>query len=211
MVNEPPTIHPYMRASGAQFDSLLQKPTRNPAINGTSLAKKQFSFRIKKREIGIKKAMNYPYLMPNKKNPNEEDDTSDEIQVYGGKVILPALDLADMKLATSADAERFVRRGMHDDEKMFGWPNANDFDKTGFIIQVLDGTTARVVLVMDHPEALHLVSMYAATYQHIGFELIIDSATYVAKRNKSEEDEREEEKAEDKPTVSLDSFGMEVA
>ena len=131
--------------------------------------------------------------------------------MYGGKVILPALDLADMKLATSADAERFVRRGMHDDEKMFGWPNANDFDKTGFIIQVLDGTTARVVLVMDHPEALHLVSMYAATYQHIGFELIIDSATYVAKRNKSEEDEREEEKAEDKPTVSLDSFGMEVA
>jgi|GEM_PF-2830836 len=207
MVNEPPTILPYMRASGDITRFHIANTNYKTTKYCTFQIKNENSFRIHKKQIGIKKAMNYPYLMPTKKEPKKEDDTSDEIQVYGRKVILPPLDLADMKIATSADAEKFVRKGIHDNESMFGWPNANDFDKTGFIMQVLDNTTARVVLVVDHPDALYLVSMYAATYQHIGFELIIDSATYISKRNKSEEKEREKKE----PTVSLDTFGMEVA
>ena len=169
--------------------------------------------------IQIKVQSSSPLVMSgsNKANKNQEEKEEKENQflVSGSQVVeLPRLNMGQLELATSDDAERFVRHVIHD-EKMMGWPSTGDFKNEGFVIQPTSTTRARVILLIDHPDALTLLAMYSKTYEHIGYKLVIDEGTYFRSgfilSGKDSKKHDETNKASDEATHTLNSYGMEVA
>ena len=169
--------------------------------------------------IQIKILRTSPLVMSgnNKTNRNQTEEEGNENQfvVSGSQVVeLPRLNIGQLELAMSDDAERFVRHVIHA-EKMMGWPSTGDFKNEGFVIQPTSPTRARVILLIDHPDALALLAMYSKTYEHIGYKLVIDEGTYfrsgfILGGNDSEKND-EKNKATEEATHTLNSYGMEVA
>ena len=61
-----------------------------------------------------------------------------------------------------------------------GYPDpTNAFSDLGFSIQAIGHTTARVLLVINHPPALELLSKFIWIYEQIGYNLIVDENTIV--------------------------------
>jgi hypothetical protein len=149
------------------------------------------------------------------KGEAEKEEKQNHFVVSGNQVLeLPRLNMGQLGLAMSDDAERFVRETIHN-EKMMGWPDTSDFKSEGFVIQPTSSNRARVILLIDHPNALTLLAMYVKTYDHIGYELVIDKDTYfrpgfILGEKKSQKKE-ENDKASDKAIQTLGSYGMEVA
>jgi hypothetical protein len=149
------------------------------------------------------------------KNEAEKEEKQNHFLVSGNQVLeLPRLSMGQLDLAMSDDAERFVRHTIHN-EKMMGWPDTSDFKSEGFVIQPTSTNRARVILLIDHPSALTLLAMYVKTYEHIGYELVIDKDTYFRSGfilgEKDSNKKEEISKASDEAVQTLDSYGMEVA
>ena len=84
----------------------------------------------------------------------------------------------------------------------------------------LDALTAKVLLVIDHPNALFLLAMYNRTYSHFGLRLIIDETTVFRSPfidsdssggSGTTEGSGNQSKSDVEKFDTLDTFGMEVA
>ena len=92
---------------------------------------------------------------------------------------LPRLSEAQMAIAMKEEWIGFIRHTLHNPQRM-GWPDAaEEYPQMGLMLQALSERTARVILVVDDDFALGNLAVYVAAYAHWGFELIIDTATFL--------------------------------
>ena len=92
---------------------------------------------------------------------------------------LPALSEGQMTIALKEEWVGFIRHTIHNPNRM-GWPDAaEEYSQMGLMLQALSERTARVVLVVDDEFALGNLAVYVAAYAHWGFELLIDTATFL--------------------------------
>jgi hypothetical protein len=92
---------------------------------------------------------------------------------------LPALSEGQLTIVMKEEWFGFIRHTIHNPNRM-GWPDAADeYPQMGLMLQALSGRTARVVLVVDDEYAIGNLAVYAAAYAHWGFELLIDTATFL--------------------------------
>ena len=92
---------------------------------------------------------------------------------------LPALSEGQMTIALKEEWIGFIR---HTDPQ----PQPHGLARCrrrvlpmGLMLQALSERTARVVLVVDDEFALGNLAVYVAAYAHWGFELLIDTATFL--------------------------------
>jgi len=92
---------------------------------------------------------------------------------------LPALSERQLTIAMDEEWVGFIRHTIHNPNRI-GWPDAADkYPQMGLMLQALSECTARVVLVVDDEFAIGNLAVYAAAYAHWGFELLIDTATFL--------------------------------
>lgn len=149
-----------------------------------------------------------------KKTEHQEKPTL-SYRVYDGReLILPTLTDREVSIAISSDAEEYIKSGVQS-ESAIGWADMVDFGKSGVLLQSLDALTAKVLLVIDHPNALFLLAMYNRTYSHFGLRLIIDETTVFRSPFTDSDPSGSSGTPEGKSGVekldTLDTFGMEVA
>lgn len=128
------------------------------------------------------------------------------------KLTLPALNEEQIAIATKEEWVDFIRHRIHNPNHM-GWPDAvEEYHQMGLMLQALNERTARVVLVVDDEFARSNLAIYAAAYAHWGFELLIDTATFVRTGVTRVPKETIESKVQARETHHTpDALGMEVA
>ena len=110
-------------------------------------------------------------------SPAKKTTVNRTFTVFGGKVIqLPVLDMANLQIAASQEAQDFVREQLHAPSTL-GFPDTGLFKGHGVIFQPLDATTSHVLLAVDDEMALIMLAMLNHTYQVMGYKLIYDSTT----------------------------------
>lgn len=154
-----------------------------------------------------------------KKTEHKEKPTL-SYRVYDGReLILPTLTDREVSIAISSNAEEYIKNGVHS-ESAIGWTDMVDFRESGVLLQSLDALTAKVLLVIDHPNALFLLAMYNRTYSHFGLRLIIDETTVFRSPftdsdssggSGTPEGSGNQSKSDVEKFDTLDTFGMEVA
>jgi len=160
--------------------------------------------------------------MPQQERGKSEDQEKPTLiyRVYDGReLILPTLTDREVSIAISSNAEDHIKIGVHS-ESTIGWVDMVDFRESGVLLQSLDALTAKVLLVIDHPNALFLLAMYNRTYSHFGLRLIIDETTVFRSpftesdssgRSGTREGSGTQSKSDVEKFDTLDTFGMEVA
>lgn len=125
---------------------------------------------------------------------------------------LPALSEGQMTIALKEEWIGFIRHTIHNPNRM-GWPDAADeYSQMGLMLQALSERTARVVLVVDDEFALGNLAVYVAAYAHWGFELLIDTATFLRTGVTRVPAEAVKSTAQGEITSHTpDALGMEVA
>ena len=92
---------------------------------------------------------------------------------------LPALSEGQLTIAMKDGWIGYIRHTVHNPNRM-GWPDpAEEYPTLGVMLQALNDRTARVVLVADDEYAIGNLAVYVAAYTHWGFELLIDTATFL--------------------------------
>ena len=154
-----------------------------------------------------------------KKTEHKEKPTL-SYRVYDGReLILPTLTDREVSIAISSNAEEYIKNGVQS-ESAIGWVDMVDFRESGVLLQSLDALTAKVLLVIDHPNALFLLAMYNRTYSHFGLRLIIDETTVFRSpftdsdssgKSGTPKGSGNQSKSDVEKFDTLDTFGMEVA
>jgi len=111
--------------------------------------------------------------------PSPADKATDNrtFTVYDGKILqLPALTIADLRIASSPQGKAFVLERIHDEE-MNGFPLVEFYKDHGLILQPLNSSTTHVLVVIDDEKALEMMAMIHHTYNLLGYTLIFDETT----------------------------------
>jgi hypothetical protein len=124
---------------------------------------------------------------------------------------LPALSKGQLAIAMKDGWIGYIRHIVHNPNRM-GWPDPTDeYPQMGLMLQALNERTARVVLVVDDEFAVGNLAVYVAAYAYWGFELLIDTATFLRTGVTRVPAESLEPTIQAQPTHAPDVRGMEVA
>jgi len=120
---------------------------------------------------------------------------------------LPELEAEDLARINSVDAKAFITHVLHNPTTL-GYPDpTNEFNSLGFVLQPVDATTARVLLVINDERALRSLALYAWFYEAMKYTLHIDENTCVREHVVISTDS----KNDSPPTGTASTHGMEVA
>ena len=125
----------------------------------------------------------------------------------GVNLRLPEPDAEDLARINLVEAEAYITEVLHNPAAL-GYPDpTNEFNSLGFVLQSVDATTARVLLIINDDNALRALALYAWLHETMNYNLHIDQNTCVREHvviNTASDDDSS-------PTITACTPGIEVA